>query len=132
PDRDHVHVEGACAPRQALADPSIAEDAERLTGELAPRGRRGDADRPLTLPDATTERGVEASELPRQREHRAEHVFGDADLVAIGVWEGVTGGERVAVDAIQARARHLDELEAARGGPHLARERPADQHVDVA
>src|SRR2546427_13242630 len=92
-DRADGHVERPGAPGQRVADVPVAENAEGLAGQLRPRRRRRGADGPLALPGSTPERRVEPHEAAREREHRAEHVFGDADLVAVRVGEGRPRGQ---------------------------------------
>src|SRR5439155_19845789 len=58
-DPDDCHVEGVRAPGDALANPAIPEDAERLACQFRPRRRRGDTDRPLALPRPAPQGGVE-------------------------------------------------------------------------
>src|SRR5205814_933683 len=99
-DRADLHVEPAGALRERPADTPVAEDAERLARQLRPRRRWRGPHRPLALPRAPPEGGVEPHEATREREHRAEHVLGDADLVAVGVGERRPGRERGAIDAL--------------------------------
>src|SRR5205823_6815167 len=121
-DRADLHVEGAGAPGQTLADPPIAEDAERPPGQLGPRGWSRRADGPLALPGSAAEGGVQPSERAREREHRTDHVLGDAGLVAVDVREERPRGERRAVDPIEAGPGHLDEPQPFGRLPHITGE----------
>src|SRR5262245_36964914 len=77
-DGTHLHVEGACALCQSLADVAVSEDAKRPAGELLPQRRRGNANGPLALPFPVAELAVETPEGSCQRQHGADHVLGDA------------------------------------------------------
>src|SRR5262249_58500397 len=102
---------GERATGQRLPDSPVAENAERLARELRPGRRRRAPHAPLALPGAAPERGVDAPEAARQREHRADRVLGDADLVSVDVRERGAGRQRRAIDAIEPGAGHLDQLE---------------------
>src|SRR4029453_8073328 len=111
PDRADLHLERPGAPSQSLTDSAIAEDAKRLPRQLGPRRRRRAGHAPLAPPGAAPERRIDLAEAPRQREHRADDVLGDADLVAIGVRERGSHRQRRPVDAIEPRPGPLKELQ---------------------
>jgi hypothetical protein len=124
-------IERSRTTRQRLTDPAVAEDAECLAREVRPRRRRRAADGPLAFPRSAPERRVDPAEAPRQGEHRADHVLGDGDFVAVDVRERRRRGQRRAVDAIEPGAGHLDQLQPLRARGHLAGEDERDQDVDV-
>src|SRR5207247_5949454 len=104
PDGPDGHIEGTGPLGYGVPDPTIAEDAESLPGELRPGCRRRRGHRPLALPVAPPEAGVQATEAAAQRHHGADHVLGDAGLVAVGIRQPRAGRKGGPVDPIEAGA----------------------------
>ena len=129
PDPEDCHVEGVRAPGGALADPAIAEDADRLAGQFRPRGRWRDTDRPLALPRPAPQGGVEPREAARQRQHRSEHILRDADLVAVGIRQPRAVRKGGPIDPVEAGAGYLHKFESSGRPAHLAGERQRHEHV---
>src|SRR5438876_948489 len=111
PSPEVRHIKRVRAPTHALADPDVAEDAERLARQFRPRWRRRDAERPLALPLPATERGVEPREAARQRQDRPEHVLRNADLVAVGIRQPRAVRKGGPIDPVEAGAGYLHKFE---------------------
>lgn len=131
PNGPHVHVEGPGAAGQSLSNPAVAENAERCARELRPGRRRRDRRIPLAGPHTPAQARVEPSEAPGQCQHRADHELGDAHVVTVRVGQQGAGRQRRAVDAIEAGARNLHQLQLPAGGTHLRAERHGHQDVHV-
>lgn len=114
-----------------LADVAEAEDAKRLAGEFRPKRRCWRADGPLAVPFTVPKPGVERLQVSRQRQHRADDIFGDANLVSIGVGKKHSRLQRATVDPIEPGAGHLDQAEATAGIGHRLRETHRDEDVSV-
>ena len=121
----------ARARRDLLADPAVAENADRSAGELGPQRRQRRADRPVALPIALSQRCVEPRKLARQGQHRPHDILGNSDLMAVGVGEQRARRKRCTIDPVDPGSGNLDELEPRRRPSHLSCQPHRHQHVDL-
>jgi hypothetical protein len=83
--------------------PSVFPDS------LRPERRSECTDGPLAFPLALSELSVDAAEGSGQRDHRSDDVLGDCRLVTVGIGQMGVWPERMAIDPIQTRTRHLNQ-----------------------
>ena len=127
---DDVHPETDSPPRDLLADPTEAEDAERLPLEL-------DATPGRALPAALLECGVRLRDVPGERHHQAHGLLGGGDDGRLRcVCDDDSPSRRgVDVDVVDAHTRASDHLQIGRSVDQLGselRRRPDDDCVVVA
>jgi hypothetical protein len=104
------HLEPKGAAGDLLADPPVAEDAERLLGELHPSPLR-------PLPPSVHQGGVRLRDVPREGDEQADGVLGRRDDVRLrGVRDDdAPPGRRIDVDVVDADSRAPDHLQRVRG-----------------
>src|SRR5215469_15148927 len=107
--RAYDHAKSARTPGYCPTDSAKAENPDGLAGELGPDRRRRGADCPLALPISLSQREIQMEEVTGQRQHRADHIFGNSVLVSVGIGEPRPCRHRRALDAVAACARHLDQ-----------------------
>src|SRR3954471_1141300 len=112
--RDDVHPEAERTAGHLLADPTEAEDAERLAGELDPAVC-------TPLPAALLERGVGLRDVAGERHEEADRVLGGGDDRGLRCvrHDDPAPRRRVDVDVVDAHARPPDHLEAVGALDHV-------------
>ena len=108
---DEAHAEAAGSIGDELADPSEADDAERLVGEL-------DALPLAALPSPVDERGVRLRDVAGLGEQQRHRVLGGRDDVRLRRVDDhhTTGGGGVEVDVVEADAGPADDEQAVGSG----------------
>ncbi len=104
---DHLHLQADGAVGDDRADIAAADDAERL-------GENLDAEKLVLLPFAGARRSVGLGDLPRQRQHQRDGVFGGGDRIAerrVHDDDAARGGGRN-IDIVDADAGAADHFEA--------------------
>jgi hypothetical protein len=125
--RDHLHSEPECAPRDLLADPAEAEDADRLLRELDPSPLR-------PLPAAALERCVCLRDVARKGNEQTDGVLGGRDDVRLGRIrdDDPAAGRGVDVDVVHTHSGAADDLHRVRLVDEIGRQlgrRPDDDRV---
>ena len=103
---EHAHLEADAARGDDRSDIAAADDPERLAGDL-------DAHEAVLLPLARLCRRVGGRNLPRQREHQRNGVFGGRDRIAERRIhdDHAARGRGGDVDVVDADARAPDDLQ---------------------
>ena len=116
---------------QRLSDVPKSEDTECLAGKLRPERWHRRTDGPPALPLTTAQLGIDAPERARERNHRADDVFGNPGFMPVNVRQVHTGTQCTAINPVEASARHLDQSKMTTSLGHLLREAHRNEHVDV-
>ncbi len=104
---DHFHLQPDRAVGDDRADIAAADDAERLAEDL-------DAEKFVLLPFAGARRSVGLGDLPRQRQHQRDGMFGRGDRIAERRvhHDDAARGRRRNVDIVDADAGAADHFQA--------------------